>query len=490
VLRLARFICIVAAGLAVLASAQSAHAFDAGLEAKNFAKILERQVHVTLSPEFQLEAQEQEIAGPLQLAEILANDPERNPLSLCAQRQGECIGDIRYYDWEESGAGKVREVLWTSRSGATVSGRVWATDAGPLKRPGIVITTGSVQAPETLYWPLAATLAKHGYVVLTYDVQGQGRSDTFGEAPDEQENFPFQQPSGFVDGTEDALDFLLSRPDRRYRPRKSCTSGTSHAAKQRRRVEEGLNAAFNPFWRLVDRQRIGIAGHSLGARAVSFVGQKDPRVDAIAAWDNLGLPTKPSNCASAPATRTDTQIAKPALGISNDYGIVQTPFTEDPNPEEKNTAFHAYREAGVDSMELTIRGGSHEESAFIPGRVAPVPLGSATLRGQELIGWYTTAWFDKYVKCPGAASAERCEARADRRLATSRWRDDEPGQAVDLNGDGNLFSFYFRSRMDVAAARGDGRLVCDDLRTGCPVLRPDADAKPYSMLADAHRPDG
>ena len=33
--------------------------------------------------------------------------------------------------------------------------------------------------------------------------------------------------------------------------------------------------------------RIGIAGHSLGAGAVSYVGQVDPRVDAIVAWDNL-----------------------------------------------------------------------------------------------------------------------------------------------------------------------------------------------------------
>jgi dienelactone hydrolase len=470
---------------AALVLAPTAHAFDPVLETKNFAKILERQVHVTLTPDFQARMIQQEVEGPLELAEILAGDPERNPLSLCATRQGECVGDVRYYEWEESGAGKVREILWTSRSGATISGRVWATDSGPAKRPGIVITTGSVQAPETLYWPIAATLAKHGYVVLTYDVQGQGRSDTFGAAPDQQENFPFQQPSGFVDGTEDALDFLLSTRERPYVPRRSCTSGTSHASKQNRRVDEGLNAPFNPFWRLVDRSRIGLAGHSLGARAVSFVGQRDRRVDALVAWDNLGLPTKPSECASAPGTRTGAAIAKPALGISNDYGIVQTPFLDDPDPEEKNAAFHAYRDAGVDSMELVIRGGSHEESAFIPGRVAPVPLGSATLRGQELIGWYTTAWLDKYVKC----RTTRCEARADRRLTTGRWRDDEPGQAVDLNGDGNLFSFYFRSRMNVAAARG-GRLVCGSLRAGCPVLRTDRGARPYSMLRDAHRPDG
>ena len=89
----------------------------------------------------------------------------------------------------------------------------------------------------------------------------------------------------------------------------------------------------------------------------------------------------------------------------------------------------------------------------------------------------------------GARATVRCGTRADRRLSTGRWRDDEPGQAVDLNDDGNLFSFYFRSRMNVAAARG-GRLVCGDLRAGCGALRSDLDAEPYSLLADAHRPDG
>jgi len=474
---------------ALMTAAAPAAAFDVALEAKNFAKILERQVHVTLQPDFQARLIEQEVAGPLQLAELLAKDPERNPLSLCATRQGECAGDVRFYEWEESGAGKVSEAHWTARSGATISGRVWATRSGPRKRPAVVITTGSVQAPETLYWPLAATLAKHGYVVLTYDVQGQGRSDTFGEAPDANENFPFQQASNFVDGTEDALDFLLSKPAAPYEPRRSCTTGTSHAPKQERRVDAGLNAAHNPFWRLVDRKRVAIAGHSLGARAVSYVGQKSRRVDAIAAFDNLATPTKPSECASAPGSRADAAITKPALGISNDYGIVQTPFLADPNPEEKLTAFKAYREARVDAMQMTIRGGSHEESAFIPGRVAPVPLGSATLRGQDLIAWYTTAWFDKYVKCPGLRRARRCGARADRRLSTDRWLHDEPGRSVDLNDDANLFSFYFRSRFNLAAARG-GRLRCADMRTGCASMRPDGAPLPYSLVRDAHRPDG
>ena len=45
--------------------------------------------------------------------------------------------------------------------------------------PGVVITEGSVQGSEGMYEWLAQDLAERGYVVLTYDVQGQGTSETF-----------------------------------------------------------------------------------------------------------------------------------------------------------------------------------------------------------------------------------------------------------------------------------------------------------------------
>src|SRR5687767_4963970 len=175
--------------MGALALPASAPAFDPLLEVKNFAKTTERQVHITLTPEFQARYQQQNVEGTAQLAEMLASDPgrmlgtEEDPtpngaFNLCATYQFECAGDVRFYDWEENGAGLAHDVLFTARSGATIVGKVWATESGPAERPAIVITTGSVQAPQTLYWGLAATLAKHGYVVLTYDVQGQGRSDT------------------------------------------------------------------------------------------------------------------------------------------------------------------------------------------------------------------------------------------------------------------------------------------------------------------------
>jgi dienelactone hydrolase len=464
------------------ACAATALAFDSAKEQRNFSKTHERSRYDFSSPEFQARLSQRFTQNIAEELEISTTDPERNfAANICGHRSRECAGDVRFYDWEQRGFGLARPVLWTARSGAVISGTVWATRAGPPRRPGIVITTGSIQAPETLYWGIAATLAKRGYVVLTYDVQGQGRSDTFGEGLDTFEGVPAQQGRPFYDGTEDALDFFLSTPDAPYSPRRSCTTGTSHAGKHERRVGDGLAAAHNPFWELVDPEHIGIAGHSLGASAVSNVGQKDPRVDAIVAWDNLRVPgtggsgAAVPNCPSGSSDRSTPPITKPALGFSNDYGLVPTPHDEDPDPQGPNQAFLAYQAAGVDSMQVNIRGGTHYEYSYIPG----VEF-DATLRGIDMAIWYTAAWFDKYLKG---------DPSADRRLLTTRWQQDERGAQIDPEGDGNLFSFYLRSRYDLQRTAG-GRVACDDLRTGCPEMQPDeCGPGSYSYLEEALSPD-
>src|SRR3712207_3498760 len=320
---------------------------------------------------------------------------------------------------------------------------------------------------RSLYAFAATTLAKRGYVVMTYDVQGQGYSDSRGAAPDEGENSQAQDPNAFLDGARDSLDFFLSTPERRYVPRPSRTSGTVHSDKQDRRVKAGLNAPFNPLWDLVDPSKIGIAGHSLGAFAVSNVGSRDNRVDAIVAWDNLSIGS--GSAAITPRV--------PALGMSNDYGLVPTPYNADPNPQAKSAASTGWSKAGVDAGQINIRGGTHYEYSYIPN-----PAFGAALRGMDMAAWYTAAWFDKYVKG---------DPSADRRLLTTRWRDDEPGRAGDGSQPpyGNLHSFYLRSRLDVRLA-GGGRFTCEDLREGC-AGQPagDGEPQPYSYLRESTTSD-
>src|SRR3954453_3546732 len=244
------------AALLLVFAAPAGAQFSPDREPRNYSKIKERQAEYS-TPGYQAQLRQRSAENQAETTRIKAEDPERNfDATLCSTRNDGCTGDVRLYDWERNGHGMSRPVLFTARNGAVLSGHVWATRSGPAKRPGIVITNGSVQAPEQLYWFAATNLAKRGYVVLTFDPQGQGRSDVFGEGADAQEGVPSQAGRPFYDNTEDALDFFFSKPGSAYTPRRSCTTGTSHAAKQARRVKEGRNAAYNPLWQLLDRTRV------------------------------------------------------------------------------------------------------------------------------------------------------------------------------------------------------------------------------------------
>jgi dienelactone hydrolase len=432
----------------------AARSFNPVIEAENFSSTLERAA-VTDTPRYQVLLREVETRNEVAQANMLLHDPARKFPDLCGNGTDGCAGDARLYDWQTKHYGIVRPVLFTARDGATISGHVWATRRGPAKRPGVVITDGSVQADEQMYWYAAQALAKDGYVVLTFDPQGQGQSDTLGEGTDVREGVPAQSDGRpFFDGTEDAIDFFLSTPRHPYVPPPSCNSGTSHEAKQRHRVEQGFDAAYNPFWSILDRHELGLAGHSYGASAVSYLAQWDRRVKAVVAWDNLGAPRpngREKGCVAA-RDRRSAKIRVPGLGISADYFLPPTPNTSLPAPLAKSTESLVYTRHHVDTGELIIRGGSHLDFSYIPNDAF-----GASLRGPDFIAWYTSAWFDYYVK------GERSAAK---RLLTRRWQHDRLEAAVDPFGDGNAFSFYYRSRLDIHLPDG-APWDCENLRRGC-----------------------
>ena len=81
---------------------------------------------------------------------------------------------------------------------------------------------------------------------------------------------------------------------------------------------------------------------------------------------------------------------------------------------------------------------------------------------------------------------------ADAQLLTQRWRDDPIEAAIDPNHDGNAFSFYYYSRLDIHLANGKA-WDCEDLRDGCPGMVPESgDGFPgtYSYLKVDTSPDG
>ncbi len=323
-----------------------------------------------------------------------------------------------------------KQVAFTNRYGALLRGTVYApkpgakdpytgkTLTGPF--PGVIITPGSVQGSEGMYVWLAQDLAERGYVAMTYDVQGQGTSETLPHESDSVLPFcnplarpkdgellgcpgvPFQQLSNFVVGTEDALTFFTSTVTKPY-----ANPGSAGV-----KVD-----AANPYASLFDHSpdtrtvtkgrttRIAIIGHSLGAAAVSKVQGTDDRVEAVVALDKLFGPGE-TGATDVIAHGSDNVPVVPALAVQSEYGftvspyllsggvsLVPTPSPQGPDPmRERGVGFDAWRAAKVDSMLIVPRASTHLEYTDIP-LVLP-----ASRYGQALTSVYTQAWLDRYLK--------------------------------------------------------------------------------------------
>jgi hypothetical protein len=363
--------------------------------------------------------------------------------------------------------GQIVRISYTNRYGALIRGDVFAPLPGArdpytgaaLKPPypGVVITTGSVQGSERMYWWLAEDLAERGYVVMTYDVQGQGTSETlphptnavpfcnpFAPPEDEEElgcpGVPFQQEANFTKGTEDALDFFLSTPSSPY---------VSPAS-------DDLDVNdYNPYWTLFDRSpdrrtvtpgrttRVAIVGHSLGAAAVSKVQGTDARVESVVALDKLTGP------GSTGALSGDGVIPKvPALAVQSEYGFTVAPYflngssslnpqpaspTQAPDPmRERKTGYDAWRAAGIDSMLIVPRASTHLEYTDIP-YVLP-----ASRYGQDLASVYVQAWLNRYLKHQSSAPLLATSFRYLEPTAVGQWTPITLQRAAQL-------SFYYCS---------------------------------------------
>jgi hypothetical protein len=434
--------------------------------------------------------------GPVYEAQLRAQaaTPTRPALSPGLAVPGWNAGNPYRQAWNGR-RGHITPVSFTGRYGELLRGDVFTPMAGAHDPytgalltgpfPGVVITTGSVQGSEQMYWWLAEDLAERGYVVLTYDVQGQGTSETLPHqgkiadlpycdltappSPGEQTpcpGLPAQQTSNFVYGTEDAMSFFLSTPARHY-PNPGAGSAPVDP--------------YNPQWRSFDRSpdphpvtpgrttRLALVGHSLGALAVSYVQGVDRRVEAVVALDKLSTSTavggSPQFTAQGPL-----KPVVPGLGVQSEYGFNVAPYfansglfspapptspdqAPDPNREEK-TGFDGWKTAGVDSMVIVPRASTHLEYTDI-SYVLP-----ASRYGQDVASHYAQAWLGTYVKHdPAAAGALLATSFSYLEPTSSGWR------PVALNRADRL-SLYFCSGYDFRTATG--RALNDDIAgVGC-----------------------
>ncbi|HSP38527.1 MAG TPA: hypothetical protein VLR26_12320 [Frankiaceae bacterium] len=450
-----------------------------------------------LTPDYLLALQR--VSTTTEAAQLLqqATRPNHPAISPGNLAPGWNVGNPYRDKWNGT-RGRIAPVRFANRYGADLVGDVFAplpgardpytgrAVTGPF--PAVVITPGSVQGSERMYWWLAEDLAERGYVVLTFDTQGQGRSETLPHqdppplAPNVPgakitPNVPFcdpllppaqyesngcpgvpsQQASNFVVGTEDAISFLLSTPAKRYR-------GTS-----------------NPYWQQIDRRpdatptapgrtaKVAVIGHSLGAFAVSYLQGVDPRIATTVALDKLssGAGTNPPGV-SLPLT---TPVV-PALGVQSEYGFTVAPYTLNggsslaPQPLPPNqapdrrrelaTGYDAWRARAVDSMVVVPRASTHLE-------YTDLPLGLPASRyGQDLASHYVQAWLGKYLKD---------DPSADTSLLATRFRYLEPTSSgawkpVTLDRNPHL-SYQFCSAYSWTRT-GGGRVSSKDVNgVGC-----------------------
>ena len=366
--------------------------------------------------------------------------------------------------WQGAGRGRVTPVAFKGLNGATLRGHVFAPPA-KVKRPkggfpGVVITDGSVQAYEELYFWAAQDLAEAGYLVMTYDVQGQGDSDLAGEdCPGACTGVPYQQDLNFFQGAEDSLSYFLSEK--------------------------------NPWADALDRDRVGVAGHSLGASAVSHVGQCDKRVKTIVAWDNLRKIEDCDGITIAPEHRTKALINVPALAITNDYGFTPEPNLTAPDPKEKTAGYEQVKAAGKDAQIVTLRNATHLTYSYIP-----LVFGANQL-GERMASHYTRAWFDLHLKGDRSAltrlTALTFDGTADATSIGTGVYDPALANPADPYA-GNVpptikgvdvreaVSYMYVSSYALRDPKTGDRFTCDDVRAqGC------APAKPRAVKAKKRR---
>lgn len=381
--------------------------------------------------------------------------PLNTPVTpLCTSWVGPCSGDPFRYPGTDpfyTNEADVYPVVFYDDGCARISGRVWAprgSRAGS-KLPAVVIENGSVQAPEPLYWWMAQLLVRNGYAVMTFDPRGQGRSDEQTPTGGQGSNI---DSSVFWTGLVNAIDFFRSSTVAPYPHNIKC-AGTYPTAV----------AAFNPIIDRIDPNRLGIAGHSLGAQGVSIVqgygapgadpwpGKMDASnpVKVVVAWDSLSAPSSSSS--------PKFGIRVPAMGQSSEYGLAPKPFTQPPDPEEHKVAYAAWKKAGMPIVQIIVRGSSHFEWSQIPG--FPASSWCPKVENNRCVGgWgnplaqhYSLAWFDRWLKI----SNEVGYSNADARLLDD---DGEQGR--------NKMSFYYRSARSFKDRSGKAH-GCEDIRAGC-----------------------
>jgi pimeloyl-ACP methyl ester carboxylesterase len=387
--------------------------------------------------------------------------------------------------------GRVMAVHYKNRYGAMISAHLWAPRSayidpathrrsrGPF--PAAIFVNGSGDAEED-YWSFAEDLAEHGYVVMTFDPQGAGRSES---APNPQSTYcdpngSWRKPQEMgvrehgtcagqndngVDSTVGQVPAVVSiAVDGR-----TGSQGTVDVQSLYEQLEPNfVFGAFDAWKWLASRQnrwrsqiefsRVGLIGHSLGAYAAALVANGDPHrrfraavsLDSYAHFQHGVRPTVPT------------------LFEQSEQELFSGPRLAPPSSE----ALHATRRdyatfvsRGLAAMYVVLRSSTHQEFAYLGPEVAQ----PASRYGQRVATYFALAWFDRYLKGADDAGrrllAERFDRSVDRSsIGLGVWDYAAMGNSpykIAGRPVASGLSYYYVSRYAF-----DGH-TCLDMRVGC-----------------------
>lgn len=375
--------------------------------------------------------------------------------------------------------GRMLAVHYPNRYGAVISAHLWAPPrAAGRPYPAVIFINGSGE-PEEEYWAYAEDLAEHGYMAMTFDPQGVGKSES---APNPQSTYcdpngewrkpqemGVQEHGDCAGQNDNGVDSVAGQG-----PSVVDLVVGGHTGQQGTPDIQDLydklspNYIFGAFdaygwlasaddpWReQIDFTRIGVMGHSLGAYAAAMVANGDPlrRFRAGVALDSYAH------------LMHDVAPRVPTLYEQSEQESLAGPRLAPPPA----TALHGTRKdydafvsQGVDVMYAVLHASNHADFAY-NGPDNPAP---ASRLGQRVATYFALAWLDRALGASRRAAARLVAARFDRSVDRSSiglgtWdpatQTNQPYRIGGLRV-ADALSAYYVSRYAFAGH------ACDDMR--------------------------
>lgn len=330
-------------------------------------------------------------------------------------------------------------------------------DGRPLPRPypAVLLLPGGGTRKE-VYRGVAQGLAATGYAVLSVDPTCNVTACTPAPGPD-------QEVLGAVDGLTTVVAPIVT----------SClltgcdysVLRAGYAASEATYQAAGLAGLRFLTARPseIDRSRVGLVGHSLGAYNAALLAQRTDlpaTVRAAVAWDGYGaLP-------ATVAPRVPVQFQ-----VYEGQDKAPHPFLPEESPSHANARY--LQAAGVATSVVALRSSAHYEVGHLSYDTLTPGPSAASRKGERVALDATVAWFDTYVRSGRLAALGRAALLSDH---VSRTVDAVAhGQGTEAVDGSNVpyriagerraahLSLLLRSWYDLA----DGT-ACEDVVAACP----------------------